>query len=227
MTGKSLLQCGKSDRVERDMRVDFGQGHLVEAFVRQRQAKSARLDEIDRLVEWSRLEELFSGVCRSREGGASYPSLTYVKLLLLQQWYGLSDPELEAAVDDRLSFRRSCGIPLDRSVPDHSSIWRFRQKLAAKGADDKTLGERILAEINAHLDARGLILKRGTLIDASIVKSAARPPAGDAGEVSARDPDAGFTKKPGSPTSRLVGVARTARRRSAKRRISPLTIARI
>jgi transposase, IS5 family len=148
-------------------------------------------------VDWPRLGALFSDVYASREGGASYPILTYVKLLLLQQWHGLSDPALEAAADDRLSFRRFCGIPLDRSVPDHASIWRFRQKLARKGADDVTLGERLLAEINAQLDARGLILRRGTLIDASIVKSAARPPAGDAGKVSDRDPDAGFTQKNG------------------------------
>jgi len=179
------------------MRVDFGQGNLVEAFVRQRKSKDGWLDEIGRLVDWPRLEALFADVYASREGGASYPILTYVKRLLLQQWHGLSDPALEAAVDDRLSFRRFCGIPLDRSVPDHASIWRFRQKLAQKGADGVTLGERLLAEINAQLDARGLILRRGTLIDASIVKSAARPPAGDVGEVSERDPDAGFTKKNG------------------------------
>jgi transposase, IS5 family len=179
------------------MRVDFGQGNLVEAFVRQRKSKDGWLDEIDRLIDWPGLEALFSDVYASREGGASYPILTYVKLLLLQQWHGLSDPALEAAVDDRLSFRRFCGIPLDRSVPDHASIWRFRQKLAQAGADGVSLGERVLAEINAQLDARGLILRRGTLIDASIVKSAARPPTGDTGEVSQRDPDAGFTKKHG------------------------------
>jgi transposase, IS5 family len=179
------------------MRVDFRQGNLLEAFVRQRKSKDGWLDEIDRLVDWSRLEAFLSDVYASREGGASYPILTYVKLLLLQQWHGLSDPALEAAVDDRLSFRRFCGIPLDRSVPDHASIWRFRQKLALKGAGGVTLGERLLAEINAQLDARGLILRRSTLIDASIVKSAARPPSGDVGEVSARDPDAGFTKKNG------------------------------
>lgn len=202
------------------MRVDFGQGNLVEAFVRQRQSKSAWLDEIDRLVDWPRLERLFADVDASREGGASYPILTYVKLLLLQQWYGLSDPELEAAVDDRLSFRRFCGIPLDRSVPDHSSIWRFRQKLAARGSDDIPLGERMLAEINVQLDARGLILKHGTLIDASIVKSAARPPAGDAGEVPRSRIGPGAIRMPGSRK-------RTARPRSATRRISPLTRARV
>jgi transposase, IS5 family len=76
--------------------------------------------------------------------------LTYVKLLLLQQWYGLSDPGLEEAVDDRLSFRRFAGLPLDESVPDHSTIWRFRQALAAHG-----LAEALFEEINRQLDARG------------------------------------------------------------------------
>ncbi len=50
-----------------------------------------------------------AGIYASREGGLAYPLLTYIKLLLLQQWYGLSDEGLEAAVDDRLSFRRFAG----------------------------------------------------------------------------------------------------------------------
>jgi IS5 family transposase len=113
--------------------------------------------------------------------------LTYLKLLLLQQWHGLSDEALEAAVDDRLSFRRFAGIPLAESVPDHSAIWRFREQLAEGG----------LAEINRQLDAKGLIVRHGTLIDASLVEAAVKPPRGDAGEVSPRDPDAGWTKKNG------------------------------
>src|SRR5512132_2703835 len=88
----------------------------------------------------------------------------YVKLLLLQQWYGLSDPSLEEAVDDRLSFRRFAGLPLDEGVPDHSTIWRFRQELAAHG-----LAEALFEEINRQLDARGLIVRQGTLIDATLL----------------------------------------------------------
>jgi IS5 family transposase len=122
----------------------------------------------------------------------AYPLLTYVKLLLLQQWYGLSDEGLEAAVDDRLSFRRFAGIPLAESVPDHSSIWRFREELAKRG-----LAEKLLAEVNRQLDAKGLILRRGTLIDATILDAAVRPPGGDAGEVAERDPQAGWTRKNG------------------------------
>src|SRR5918911_3370349 len=127
-----------------------------------------------------------------RQLGLADPLLTYVKLLLLQQWYGLSDEGLEAAVDDRLSFRRFAGIPLAESVPDHSSIWRFREELAERG-----LAERLLAEVDRQLDAKGLILRRGTLIDATILEAAVRPPGGDAGEVSGRDPQAGWTKKNG------------------------------
>ncbi len=112
--------------------------------------------------------------------------------MLLQQWYGLSDEGLEAAVDDRLSFRRFAGIPLAEAVPDHSSIWRFREELAKRG-----LAEPLLAEVNRQLDAKGLILRRGTLIDATILEAAVRPPCGDAGEVSGRDPQAGWTKKNG------------------------------
>jgi len=103
-------------------------------------------------------------------------------------------------VDDRLSFRRFCGIPLDPPVPDHSSISRFRRHLTRKDEAGLSLGERLLAAINRQLDERGLVLKRGTLIGAGIAKSAARPPKGPkykggVGEVSPVDPDAGFTKK--------------------------------
>lgn len=183
------------------MRFDYSQGNLVEAFLRQRKSKSCWLDEIGELVSWDELVGLFDHVYASTGGAASYPIETYIKLLLLQQWHGLSDEGLEAAVDDRLSFRRFCGIPLDRPVPDHSSIWRFRQHLTEKDKAGFSLGERLLAAINEQLDRHGLVLRRGTLIDASIVTSAARPPKGGekgaVGEVSPVDPDAGFTKKNG------------------------------
>src|ERR671933_81380 len=136
--------------------------------------------------------EIGAGIHASREGGLAYPLLTYVKLPLLQQWHGLSDEGPEAAVDDRLSFRRFAGIPLSESVPDHGSVWRFRERLARRG-----LAEKLLAEVNRQLDAKGLVLRRGTLIDATILEAAVRPPGGDAGEVSGRDPQAGWTKKNG------------------------------
>ena len=91
---------------------------------------------------------------------------------------------------DRLSFWRFCGIPLDQETPDHSSIWRFRQRIEKLG-----LSEKLLAEVNRQLDARGLIVKRGTLVDATIIAAAVKPPSFGEGVVSERDPDASFTVK--------------------------------
>ena len=173
-------------------RRDFRQLGLADSIVQRRGKKTAWLERLDAALDWSALEVIVAGIYASREGGLAYPLLTCVKLLLLQQWYGLSDEGLEAAVDDRLSFRRFAGIPLSESVPDHSSVWRFREQLAKRG-----LAERLLAEVNRQLDAKGLILRRGTRIDATILEAAVRPPAGDAGEVSPRDPQAGWTKKNG------------------------------
>ena len=64
-------------------------------------------------------------------------------------------------------------------------------------AAQSALAATLLAEVNRQLDAKGLVLRRGTLIDATILEAAVRPPSGDAGEVSERDPQAGWTKKNG------------------------------
>jgi transposase, IS5 family len=173
-------------------RRDLRQLGLADSIVRCRGKKNEWLARLDAALDWPALETIVAGIYASRKGGLAYPPLTYVKLLLLQQWYGLSDEGLEAAVDDRLSFRRFAGIPLAERVPDHSSIWRFREGLAKRG-----LAARLLAEVNRQLDAQGLILRRGTLIDATILEAAVRPPGGDAGEVAERDPQAGWTKKNG------------------------------
>src|SRR6516162_6850711 len=100
-----------------------------------------------------------------------------------------SDPAAEEAVRDRLSFRRFCGIPLDRETPDHSSIWRFRQTLDSLG-----LSAALLAEVNRQLEARGLIVKRGTLVDATLIEASVRRPY-EGGGVNPRDPDARFSRK--------------------------------
>jgi transposase-like protein DUF772 len=102
-------------------RRDFRQLGPADGILRRRGKKSAWLDRLDAAHDWPALGTIVEGVYASREGGLAYPLLTYVELLLLQKWYGLSDEGLEAAVDDRLSFRRFAGIPLAESMPDHSS----------------------------------------------------------------------------------------------------------
>jgi transposase, IS5 family len=184
-------------------RRDLRRRGLADGIVQRRGKKTAWLGRLDAALDWSALEVIVADVYASREGGPAYPPLAYVRLLLLQQWHGLSDEGLEAAVGDRLSFRRFAGVPLSEGVPDHGSVWRFREELARRG-----LAERLLAEVNRQLDAGGLILRRGTLIDATILEAAVRPPGGDAGEVSPRDPRAGWTKKNGG--SRFGYKARVA-----------------
>jgi IS5 family transposase len=165
---------------------------LADGLVNQRAGRNGWLDRLDAIIDWPAVVKVLDGIYASDEGRPSYPLVTYVKLLLLQQWYGLSDPGLEEAVDDRLSFRRFAGLPLDEGVPDHSAIWRFRQELAKAG-----LAAAVLAEVGRQLDARGLIVRSGTLIDATLIEAAVTPPKGNAGEVSERDPAAGWTKKNG------------------------------
>src|SRR4051795_11619065 len=98
-------------------RRDFRQLGLADSIVQRRGKKTAWLERLDAALDWSALEVIVEGVYASREGGLAYPLLTYVKLLLLQQRYGLSDEGLEAAVDDRLSFRRFAGLTLSGSGP--------------------------------------------------------------------------------------------------------------
>jgi IS5 family transposase len=115
-----------------------------------------------------------------------------LKALLLAQWHGLSDPELEDALADRLSFRRFVGLPLDGGVPDETTLCRFRGELARRG-----LTERLLAAVDAQLSGRGLVLKRGTLIDASLVEADADVRKGPDGQPVTVEREAGFAKRRG------------------------------
>ena len=117
------------------------------------------------------------------------------KALLLQQWYGLSDPGLEEALRDRFSFVRFCGFVLDRDLPDETTLCRFRNALKDNG-----LGEQLFAEIGRQLDASGFIVREGTLVDATLIASAVRaPPAGSSPlhieSSNPLDPDANWTRR--------------------------------
>jgi transposase, IS5 family len=151
-------------------------------------AGSSALDEIAAVVDWPAIAAVLRDRNEAGPGNPCYPALALLRCLLLGVWHGLSDEALEEAIVDRLSFRRFVGLSLDDAVPDHTTLWRFRQELAADG-----LAERVFAEIARQLEAKGLIVKRGTLIDASLVAARARPPQKDGmGEqvTPSADPDA-------------------------------------
>lgn len=166
----------------------IGQLGLRDAALSQRgRERREATDEIAALLDWVAFEELLSGIHTAAKGEAAYPPLMMFKVLLLQRWHDLSDPAMEAALFDRLSFQRFAGLALDDRTPDHSTIWRFRERLSTAG-----LIGPLMAEVQRQLDAHGLLVKQGTLIDASLVTSAARRPRMDEGRTSAVDPDARF-----------------------------------
>lgn len=162
-------------------------GFLDAALSRRGGSRRDVLDEVNRLLDWLAFERLLAVIPVAAKGEPSFPALMMFKVLLLQRWYGLSDPAMEAALFDRISFLRFVGLSLEDATPDHSTIWRFRERLTKDG-----LIERLFAELERQLDAHGLLIKQGTLIDASMVTSAARRPRKDEGPISATDPGARF-----------------------------------
>lgn len=157
------------------------------ALLKRRERRRDPLAEIHGLVDWAPFERLLCGLHNAAKGEAAYPPLVMFKVLLLQRWYGLSDPAMEAALFDRMSFLSFAGLSAEDETPDHATIWRFRQKLA-----EGELMERLFGELSRQLETHGVVVKEGTLIDASIVPSAARRPRLDEGKTSPTDPDARF-----------------------------------
>jgi IS5 family transposase len=173
------------------MRRTFGQLSLADGLVAGR---SGVLDRIAELVDWAALEALMSAVQSAPVGRPGYGPLVLLRCVLLQQWHDLSDPGIEEALADRLSFRRFVGLSLSDPVPDHSTLSRFRKVLA-----ERQLGEKLLAELNRQLDARGLILKHGTLVDASLIEANARRPRKGEPKVARSDQDATWTAMKDEP----------------------------
>ena len=134
---------------------------------------SLKLDTINLIVDWDKVLGLVSIVDRTdkEKGGCPHKDLLVkVKMLFLQSLYNLSDPELEDQVNDRLSFQRFVGLDMSGTVPDYTTIWRFRERLSEEGA-----GEKLFDLINSFLYAKGLFVKKGTIVDASIIESTNRP----------------------------------------------------
>jgi IS5 family transposase len=170
-----------------------GQISFAEALVASK-GGSGHLDRLAGLVKWYRFEKLIGPVRdEAGPGRPGYPVLVLFKALLVQSLYGLSDRELEEALDDRLSFRRFVGLSLEQSVPDHTVLNRFRNRLIADGVLDKLFGE-----LDRQLEQAGVMLKRGTMLDATVIETVSRP---SSGERAATDPDAGFTRRQGKAGS--------------------------
>ena len=174
------------------MHRNIGQRSMAEAFVPEQIGRNERLGRIAEALDWNRIGKIVDEVYSAPEGRPSYPPLMMVKVLLLQEWYNASDPEMESALLDRLSFRRFVGLGLQDNSPDYSTISRFRKELTERG-----LGERLFREIGRQLEGRGLIVKKGTLMDATLVEAQAHRPSVSEGPGvrSTTDPDADWTRR--------------------------------
>lgn len=167
---------------------------LAEALMDPRLGVNARLQAISKVIDWTPLERLAQTIHPGETGRPPYPAGAMIRALYLQMLYGLSDPGLEEALADRLSFRRFCGFGLDEGAPDETTICRFRIAAARMG-----VLEACFQEVNRQLDAKGLILRKGTLIDATLIAAASRKPGHKAGKAArrAREPGASWTRKGG------------------------------
>ena len=171
---------------------------LVDAMLIEHEALK-ELDDVHELINWSRIESLLAELHSSRRGEKAWPPLLMFKALLLQSWYALSDPALEKQLARDLLFRRFIGLSISESVPDHSTLWRFRQLL-----EKQHLMTTLLNGINDQLAEQGLYIKAGevSIIDASVIEAKqCRPHKREDGS-STQDPDADWNVKVASDGKR-------------------------
>ncbi len=131
--------------------------------------KQTELDGLDALIDWSEIDGSMTGISCSSKGEAGWPPLCLFKAFLLARWYDLSDVKLAEALDDRASFRRFCGFARHEPTPERTAFVRFRKALVERG-----LGECLFDIITGQLRSQHISVRKGTLIDATIIASASR-----------------------------------------------------
>jgi IS5 family transposase len=159
------------------------------------------LGQLASAIDWAQLArpiERAAYLKDAREPGrAHWPVPLMIKALMLARWFNLSDPQLEESLRDRLSFRRFVGLSLGDDTPDETTFVRFRDLLRAHDLERK-LFDGVLKQ----LQERGLIVKQGTLVDATIISAPAPRPTGRKDEQgkpvkAGGDQEAGYTIKRG------------------------------
>ena len=146
------------------------------------------LDTMEKIVPWDKICHEITPYYRSGDGGRpAYPLIMMLKIHFLQQWNNLSDPAMEEAIYDRLSFQKFLGFDIFGGViPDQSSILRFRHLL-----EKHQLSNKILQTVNRHLNEHNLVLNDGTIVDATLMQA----PVSKKNKAKLRDPEMTSTKK--------------------------------
>lgn len=132
---------------------------------------SKKHDPLERLnehINWEMFRPLLNSVLTKEAKGAggrpAYDFVLMFKILILQRYYHISDEQVEIQVLDRLSFMRFLGLGLSDSVPDHNTVWLFREKVTTSG-----VMEKLFTLFTKQLETQGLLLHEGSIVDASIV----------------------------------------------------------
>ena len=142
----------------------IGQEQLV--IVGSQRRGDTSLGEMNRLVDWTETDRLLAGISAAAKGELGWPPLTLFRALLLAAWHDLSDVRLVEALDDRTSFRRFCGFAAHEPTPERTAFVRFRRVLVRLDLD------RVLFEtFMRQLDASGVVVRTGTLVDATLLPS--------------------------------------------------------
>jgi len=147
------------------------------------------LGEMERIVPWSRLQAVIEPLypTSGRVGRQPIGIPKMLRMYCLQQWYGLADEALEDALYDSQALRDFVGVDLSReSVPDATTLLKFRRLL-----NENDLTRALFDEINAHLGEKGLLMRAGTIVDATIIAA----PSSTKNEEKARDPEMHQAKK--------------------------------
>lgn len=127
------------------------------------------LDELARVIAWGEIERHLGVIYGSARGEQAWPPLALFKALLIAVWYDLSDVKLAEALDDRASFRRFCGFAASEPTPERTAFVRFRKELVGRGLDGV-----LFEAVARQLEAKGAVVRKGTLIDATVIASASK-----------------------------------------------------
>lgn len=146
------------------------------------------LNEMERVIPWDSLIKLIEPYYQEAETGRKKKQLVLMlKIYFLQQWYNLSDPEMEDAIYDRNSFQKFLALDMmQEAAPDETTILHFRHLL-----EKHALQEQMFSRVNRILEERGLLVKKGTITDATIIAA----PTSTKNRDKKRDPEMSSTKK--------------------------------
>lgn len=126
----------------------------------------AFLQRCAQLIDWNAMATTVAPLFPQQPKGGRpfWPAVTMLKCVMLQKWFNLSDPQLEEQLRDRISFRRFVDLSFNDATPDETTLVKFRKRLREHG-----MASALFDQVVQTLQQKGLILKEGTIVDATII----------------------------------------------------------